>query len=213
MRLVAIITAMALALPIMAYAAEPGFYRVTGVAAGDVLNIRPEPGGGGDPLGEFAPGAAPIEVLEVQSAGGSEWGRVLASDANGWVAMKFLEPFEVARIEGTAIPDGLVCMGTEPFWNAKVSAGEGLRFADMDQNETVMPVTKAMNAIGRMHRFAVLASDGKTRATAILGTNESCSDGMSDRDFGWRMDLLLERDGDGEYPQLYEGCCRLPETK
>jgi len=213
MRHLAAIAALLFLIPPAAFAAEAGYYRVTGVAAGDVLNIRPEPGPGGDPLGELAPGAAPVEVLEVQSTGAGEWGRVLAADGNGWVAMKFLEPLKVAKIAGTEIPDGLVCMGTEPFWNAKVSTEEGLRFADIDQNEAVMPITKAMNAIGRMHRFAVLASDGKTRATAMLGTNESCSDGMSDRDFGWRMDLLLERDGDGEYPQLYEGCCRLPIAK
>ncbi len=213
MRLLAIVSAFFFVLPLAAFAAEPGYYRVTGVAAGDVLNIRPEPGPGGEPLGEFAPGAAPIEVLEVQSAGGGEWGRVLAGDGNGWVSMKFLTPVEVPLINGTHIPDGLVCTGTEPFWNAKVSGKEGLRFADMDQNETVMPINRAMTAIGRIHRFAVLASDGKTRATAMLGTNESCSDGMSDRDFGWRMDLLLERDGDDQFPQLYEGCCRLPEAK
>jgi uncharacterized membrane protein len=213
MRLLAIVLAIWFALPLAALAAEPGFYRVTGVAAGDVLNIRPEPGPGGDPLGEFAPGAAPVEVLEVRFVNGGEWGRVLASDGNGWVSMKFLQPFEVAKVKGTDIPDGLVCMGTEPFWNAKVSAAEGLRFADIDQNETIMPITKAMNAIGRMHRFAVLATDGTTRATAMLGRYEACSDGMSDRDFGWRIDLLLERDGNEEYPQLYEGCCLLPVLK
>jgi uncharacterized membrane protein len=210
MRLLVVMAAIWLVLPLAARAAEPGYYRVTGVAAGDVLNIRPEPGPGGDPLGEFAPGAAPIEVLEVQSTGAGEWGRVLAGDGNGWVSMKFLTPVEVPLIEGTQIPDGLACAGTEPFWSAKFSTREGLRFGDMDQNEIVLPVSKAMNAIGRMHRFAVLAGDGKTRATAMLGTNETCSDGMSDRDFNWRLDLLLEREGDGQFPQLYEGCCRLP---
>jgi uncharacterized membrane protein len=213
MRVVAFIAAVMLALPLAAQAAEPGYYRVTGVADGDVLNIRPEPGPGGDPVGDFLPGAAPVEVLEVRSANGGDWGRVLASDGNGWVSMKFLQPFDVKKIDGTEIPDGLVCMGTEPFWNAKVSAAEGLRFADVDQNETVMPITGATNAIARLHRFAVLASDGKTRATAMLGRFETCSDGMSDRDFGWRMDLLLERDGEVEYPQLYEGCCLLPVLK
>lgn len=191
-------------------AAEPGFYRVTGVVAGDVLNIRPEPGPGGEPLAGLQPGAFPVEVLEVRDVNGAQWGRVLAGDGNGWVAMKFLATAEVPVIEGTEIPDGLSCSGTEPFWGARLTNAGGLRFSDIDGTDTILPLGRAMNATGRMHRFAVKADDGKTFATAMLGRFESCSDGMSDRDFGWRIDLLLEKEGDPDFPLLFEGCCQLP---
>jgi uncharacterized membrane protein len=196
-----------------AKAAEPGYYRVTGVAAGDVLNIRPEPGAGGEPLDGLAPGAFPVEILEVREVNGAEWGRVLSGDGNGWVAMKFLEPADMALIKDTQIPDGLSCGGTEPFWGARIGSAAGLVFSDIDGKEMALPMGSAITAIGRMHRFALKADDGKTFATAMLGRFESCSDGMSDRDFGWRIDLLLERDGDADFPQLYEGCCQMPVAR
>ncbi|MCU0791008.1 MAG: hypothetical protein MUE79_08165 [Nitratireductor sp.] len=212
MRLLAIPAAFLL-LAGAAHAAEPGYFRVSGVAAGDVLNIRPEPGAGGEPLEGLQPGAFPVEVLEVREVNGAQWGRVLSGDGNGWVAMKFLEPAEVTPIAGSDIPDGLSCSGTEPFWGARFTNAGGLVFSDMDGKKANLPISTAFNATGRMHRFAVKADDGKTFATAMLGRFESCSDGMSDREFGWRIDLLLERAGDPDFPLLFEGCCQLPVAR
>lgn len=193
-------------------AAQPGYYRVAGVAAGDVLNIRSEPNASGDIVGELKPDAGPIEVLdvlEVATAGGGEWGRVLASDANGWVAMRFLEPVPVEPIAGTEIPDGLWCGGTEPFWSATLSRN-GMSMEKPDGPALETGIDAGVTAIGRMHRFALTGSGAGVSFTAMLGRFEQCSDGMSDRDYGWRIDLLLEKPGDGEYPQLFEGCCMLP---
>ncbi len=205
--------AACLALTPLAQAAEPGFYRVAGVVAGDVLNIRPEPGPGGEPIAGLQPGASPVEVLEVRDVNGAQWGRVLAGDGNGWVSMKFLEPAEIPMFEGTEIPDGLLCSGTEPFWGARFTNAAGLRFSDIDGKDTVLPVSRAMTATGRRHRFAVKADNGTTFATAMLGRYESCTDGMSDRDFGWRIDLLMERESDPDFPLLFEGCCHLPVAR
>lgn len=194
-------------------AAEPGFYAVTGVASGDVLNIREEPDSNAAILESLEPGASPVEVLETVTKGGGEWGRVLAGDGNGWVSMRFLDPVDVPVLAGTEIPDGLSCGGTEPFWGARITASGGIVFAPMDGPETALPIEKATNAVGRNTRFAVLARAGETTARAMLARFESCTDGMSDRDFGWRIDLLLEKPGDASYPQLYEGCCRLPVAR
>jgi uncharacterized membrane protein len=194
----------------VALAAEPGFYAVTGVAAGDVLNIRAEPDPKSDILESLEPGARPVEVLETRTEGSTEWGRVLSGDANGWVAMRFLQPIEVPVIAGTDIPDGLACGGTEPFWGARLSTADGIVFAPIEGPETAFPISRALNAVGRNSRFAVLGEAGGTRASAIIARFETCTDGMSDRDFGWRIDLLLEKPGDAGYPQLHEGCCRLP---
>lgn len=101
-----------------AAAAEPGYFRVTGVKAGDVLNIRAEPKPAAEAVGELAPGAGPVEILEVETSGGSEWGRMVAGDTNGWVAMRFLEPVELETVGDTSIPDGLSCGGSEPFWGS-----------------------------------------------------------------------------------------------
>jgi uncharacterized membrane protein len=197
----------------LVHAAEPGFYAVTGVAAGDVLNIRTEADSSAPVVDSLAPGAQPVEVLETVTKGGGEWGRVLAGDGNGWVSMRFLEPVEVKVLAGTDIPEGLSCGGTEPFWGLRITSAGGLVFAPMEGPETAFPIEKATNAIGRNTRFAVLARSGEMSARALLARFESCTDGMSDRDFGWRIDLLLERPGDDAYPQLYEGCCRLPVAR
>lgn len=191
---------------------EPGYYQVAGVAAPDVLNMRAEPDADADVVGTLAPDARPVEVLEVRRVGKANWGRVLASDGNGWVSMRFLQPFEVTTIKGTEIPLGLACGGTEPFWSATLGDG-GVSFSTPDQAERTLALTSAVTAIGRNTRFSILAGGQDERLTAIVARFEQCSDGMSDRDFGWRVDLLMERAGDRDYPQLYEGCCRLPVSK
>ncbi len=191
-----------------ARAAEPGYYRVTDVAAGDVLNIRAEPDAQSGIVGEFPPDAHPVEVLEVVTEGTAEWGRVLAADRNGWVAMRFLAPETVETIVGTLVPIGLQCGGTEPFWSLTAAAGS-LNFSAIDLEALSLPLTDATTTTGRNNRFGLVASDDTQRMTAMLASGDACSDGMSDRDFGWRIDLLIE----GTETRAYEGCCRLPVTE
>ena len=188
-----------------ARAAEPGYYRVTDVAAGDVLNVRADPDAQSDIVSEYTPDAHPIEVLEVVTEATGEWGRVLAADGNGWVAMRFLSPETVETIVGTLVPIGLQCGGTEPFWSLTAAAGS-LNFSAIDLDAVSRPLVAATTAIGRNNRFGLVASDETERMTAMLASGEACSDGMSDRDFGWRIDLLIE----GTETRAYEGCCRLP---
>lgn len=209
MRLIASIIAFLSAAGV-AWAAEPGYFRVIGVKADDVLNIRADPKPEADAVGELAPGAGPVEILEVETSGGSEWGRLVAGDGDGWVSMRFLEAIEVETVGETLIPDGLVCGGAEPFWDITLSKSAGLKFNSMVGLELTMPFTLAMNATARQHRFAVRASSQGYTATAMLGKNEICYDSMADGTYGWRVDLLLEKPGDADYPQLFEGCCRMP---
>lgn len=189
--------------------AQPGYHKVAGVAAGDVLNIRAEPDGKSEVLGSLKPGAAPVEVLEIVEKDGAAWGRVHAADSDGYVAMQFLATISVPVIGETLIPQGLACTGTEPFWNVTLSTEKGLVYSAMAQDGFALPIKFAKTAIGRSHRFSIVAGDGKTRATAMLGRNEECSDGMSGRNFSWRIDMLVERGGDAGFPQLHEGCCQL----
>lgn len=135
---------------------------------------------------------------------------MLSADANGWVAMRFLVPETPPGFAGTEVPQGLTCLGTEPFWDLELVAGGRLRFSAVDTEDVSLPLVAATAAVARIHRFALIAGDGKRRATAVLGRYETCSDGMSDRDFGWRIDLVLEGvHGDGAV-SAYEGCCMVP---
>jgi uncharacterized membrane protein len=193
-----------------ANAQEPGYFRVSGVAANDVLNIRAEPGGSSDILAELSPGAGPVEVLEVRGSGASAWGRVHAADSDGWVSMRFLVPMEVATIPNTLIPEGLYCGGTEPFWGMSIRSAGGLALDTPDGEEPPLAIDKALTAVGRMHRFFITASGGGKRLTAAIGRYEQCSDGMSDRDYSWRIDLLVEDPAHPDGIYSMEGCCRLP---
>ncbi|MCB1430185.1 MAG: SH3 domain-containing protein [Nitratireductor sp.] len=198
-----------LAATVHAIAAEPGYYKVTGVASSDVLNIRIAPDPSSDVIGEFAPDASPVEVLEVVTSGAGEWGRVIASDSDGWVSMHFLKPTEVAFIPGTELPSGLQCSGTEPFWDG-VLATNNLSFSTIDVAEQSLPLGAAVTTLGRQYRYALVAENGQKRMTAIVAQDFECSDGMSDRHYRWRIDVLRENSEDGDLPAAYEGCCRLP---
>jgi len=191
-----------------ASAQTPEYYRVKGVAANDVLNIRTEPKATAEIAGELVPDAWPVEVLETTTVGSTIWGRVLAADNDGWVNMAFLEPATVDMIGQTSVPVGLSCGGNEPFWNASFSKS-AITFSAIDEEPLPMPIATAITAIGRANRFSIVAGEGKSRMTATLAFGETCSDGMSDRNFGWRVDLLVELPK-AEHPQAYEGCCRLP---
>lgn len=192
-------------------AVEIGYYRVVGVAAGDVLNIRADPSASSGIVGALAPGARPVEVLEVAPSGDGAWGRVLVEDANGWVSMRFLESFEPGGLLATEVPDGLRCSGTEPFWGLDLGDGQA-HFSATDIDEQSLPLTTGTPAVGRNHRFTFIAGSGPRRLTVVLGRNEACSDGMSDRDFGWRIDLVTE--GIGKSPvAAYEGCCTVPVAR
>jgi uncharacterized membrane protein len=201
--------ALLIAMQNLANAAAPGYFKVTGVAPGDVLNIRLEPGADSQQIGSFEPGTDRIEVLEVVTTRGSEWGRVHASDTDGWVSMRFLEPVEVKLVGNTNLPEGLRCGGTEPFWSADLSEGS-IDFSPMEGAARKLPLAFSVTAIGRNNRFALAASDGARRMTLVVGEDGQCSDGMSDRQFRWRADLLMENPADSELPTAYEGCCSLP---
>lgn len=192
--------------------AESGFYQVSGVATDDALNIRAEPSAGAKIVGTLAPGARPVEVLEVTVERGSAWGRVLGEDDDGWVAMRFLAPYEPEKFAGTDVPVGMQCLGTEPFWSLALKSGDTVEFSSSDTEPTMLAVTKGVAAVARNHRFFFIAEDSGRRLTVSIGRNETCSDGMSGRDYGWRIDLLTEGIGDSPVA-AYEGCCMLTASQ
>jgi uncharacterized membrane protein len=208
--MIVIAAALAAAFLHPALAAEPGYFKVTGVAAGDVLNVRMEPDGKAEVMDTLAPGAGPLEVLEVIVKGSAEWGRVIGPDADGWIAMRFLEPVEVPAISNTLIPEGLACYGTEPFWNLSISSANGIKISTPDEPEASYKMQSAISAVGRNNRFSVIGGEGAARIAIVLARDAECSDGMSDRNYPWRADVLRELPGSADFPHAFEGCCYLP---
>jgi len=186
---------LALALPLRAEVL-PAWYDVTGVAAGDVLNIRPAPDAGAEVIGTLAPDATGVEILS--AAGG--WGLVNAGDRSGYVAMRFLK--REGGPDWNALETPLTCLGTEPFWSLKIDPAQSeTRFqTPEDEVARVAAITGSWPALPWSQTAAVALPDG----LAVLSPAE-CSDGMSDSSYGIAADLFLT----GPDRARLSGCCRL----
>ncbi|WP_323764284.1 COG3650 family protein [Marinovum sp.] len=184
--------------------AEPGYFRVTGVASDDTLNVRAEPDAGSADIGDLAHDQSAVEVLDTDASG--DWGRITWEESHGWVAMRFLTPEELPMIGDSRLPAGLLCTGTEPFWSIRYTADTAL-YSDFNNNTANLPMTDQLTAAGRAG-FPVLLRHGASNvtATAVIRA-QLCSDGMSDRDYPYAAGLMIEA---GKERILFDGCCRLP---
>jgi uncharacterized membrane protein len=171
----------------------PGTYFVADVAMDDVLNIRAAPSADSAIIGSYSPLDMNVEVLETTPDG--NWGLVGRGEGNGWVSMRFLRQQD--QIAGS-MPRPMICMGTEPFWTVGIYPGgdeyltpEG-RLDLIGQSETV-----------RADGYDVVLDDPDGGEWTVSIRAGACSDGMSDRRFGW-TGLVIRPDGS----QL-SGCCTL----
>jgi uncharacterized protein len=106
--LCAVVLATAIAASAKADADGPDFYRVTGVASDDVLNIRAEPKASSDKVGTIPHNAGGLKnegcegglsfeqwseasAAERDAANHRRWCRVIYEGVEGWVAGRFLE--------------------------------------------------------------------------------------------------------------------------
>ncbi|WP_425046864.1 SH3 domain-containing protein [Primorskyibacter sp. S87] len=171
----------------------PAMFSVTGVNPGDVLNIRQQPDAGSGILGELAPDATGVEI--VQRSDDGKWGQVAFGESTGWVSTRYLE-IEPSSFQ---LAEKLQCLGAEPFWSLGIAQGKAAQFDTPDGKTQFLPAGELQPAKGRSHRFLLQLGDD---VIAIL-RQEICTDGMSDRVFGIDADLVMP---DG---QLLTGCCRL----
>lgn len=86
---------LALSGAVSAHAREisfPAIFRVVGVAANDVLNVRQAPHARSPIVGVFAPNEPMVEVLQLSEDG--RWGLVRFGGSLGWSSMRYLEPLD-----------------------------------------------------------------------------------------------------------------------
>jgi uncharacterized membrane protein len=181
----------------------PALYRVTGVAAGDVLNIRAEPSAAAQIIGSFAPGEAGIEVTAQNETG--RWGRVSTGEASGWTSLRYLERQDQG--DWLLLEEPLTCFGTEPFWSLRLS-GPRAGWSEAGGDPLDLAVQQPAKARGRPDKSgftAVTSEKPKTSVTGFLSARE-CSDGMSDTLYGISLDLMMQQDGQ---ISAYSGCCSL----
>lgn len=185
--------------PAIAFAQTlPAAYAVRGVAANDVLNIRAAPAPKADVLGEIGPYALHIEVLALSPDG--KWGQVSTAEGNGWISMAHLDL--IAPENPSLIQRPLSCLGTEPFWSVSLYP----RGADYNSPDTgAVPLTVTHEAVAPQG-FVLHLEEGPALNRTLVITREACSDGMSDRVFGFSTRMFTEsQDGNS----ALHGCCTL----
>jgi uncharacterized membrane protein len=176
----------------------PGSYATTDVAADDRLNIRSEPDGSSEVVGDYGPYTLNIEVLRTSNNG--KWGYVGTGEGNGWVAMRFLERSD--HQDPNAFPRPMSCFGTEPFWSLNVTV-RGDEYHELgDDRRHIEMISENAARNGAITVF----EEGPTLNRTLIVQKGYCDDGMSDREFGWQATLFNEAP-DGNYVQ--SGCCTL----
>lgn len=171
----------------------PARFTVEGVAAGDALNVRAAPSASAPVLATLPPGSTGVEILERSPDG--RWGLTPLRGGSGWVALRFLAPEPPSP---TPLPRPLLCRGTEPFWALTVTA-EGAAFETPERGPVPLrPLGEAAGFSG-----GVLAFDAGGETLDLTVVRKTCSDGMSDRPYGFAA-LVWNR---GE--TFLEGCCAL----
>ena len=181
--------------------AEPQYFRVTGVAADDTLNVRAEPAASSADIGDLAYNARAIEVAGTDASG--KWGRIVWHEGNGWISMRFLMPEEQTKVQNSPLPNGLVCAGTEPFWSATLGTSQAV----MGTGETLFYNNTQISAAGRGDFPVHLQMKDGHLESHMLIRPANCSDGMSDRIYPWGVDFLSATSGETIYQV---GCCYLP---
>lgn len=180
----------------------PAIADVTGVAASDVLNVRAEPNADSAVLSELAPTATGIEIVGFDPSGA--WARVSAGEASGWVSGRFLR-LRTDTWQPGALPDTLVCVGTEPFWSLRRTA-QGVEFSTPENRRALDLRVVLDRGIAQEPMRALIAGDKDGRLTAVIRP-EACSDGMSDRAFGLSGTLII--DGSAAASRMLTGCCSI----
>jgi uncharacterized membrane protein len=194
---IALLLWAALAVPALATQdGWPAIYDVTGVAEDDVLNIRERPDASSPIVGRLSPGMM-VEVIRPNDR--QTWGLVNAGEHPGWVALRYMTR-RPGQWDG-AFPEIASCFGTEPFWSL-MREGDALTFSTPESSAS-MQITARSGSENRRDSFHMVAEEPDGTAVAILQT-EACSDGMSNREFGISVQLLL---GLGGTTRQLSGCC------
>lgn len=174
---------------------------VSGVAANDVLNVRAEPNARAAILGTLPADAKGIEIVHFDPSG--QWARVSLGEVSGWASGRFLVMDRTTWTPGK-LPEGLRCTGTEPFWSLRESGGR-MTYSEPEGQPRDLELRRVLDrGIAEDAMRALIAGDGMGRITAVVQP-ETCSDGMSDRDFGLSATVIL--DGGDQPSRMLNGCC------
>jgi len=127
------------------------------------------------------------------------WAQILWQKGNAWVASRYLSETPRPRLD-SGLPVQLRCGGTEPGWSLTLSDQGTVQLDLMAGSSLSAPIawsTPSRNEDDNAYAF------GAQDLTGVL-RRAMCTDGATDRVYGWRMDLVSGPDS-----TLFSGCCSL----
>ena len=194
----ALILALAAA-PVAAQDRVPRLYDVAGVAPDDVLNVRAGPSAAADIVATLPPGRTRVEVIGLDDS--AEWGRIGLPEGEGWVALAFLAPRDLGA---AGMAPGMRCIGTEPFWSLSFEDGAATWSAPGEERRFPVASDRSVpSSAAHLYGWAE-TGDAATLSGTIVAA--ACSDGMSERPWGWTTGVVRRTGGGVE---LLSGCCTL----
>ncbi|MGB5863357.1 MAG: SH3 domain-containing protein [Sulfitobacter sp.] len=181
--------------------AWPALYDVVDLADDDVPNIRSKPDASAPLIGALDPKATDIGALGQDPQ--AMWAKINADESTGWVALRYLsrqpdqtlgQPLQIAS-----------CFGTEPFWTLELSDIGNATYSALGEEDQRGNIEARLSSQNSLNDNAVAIRFGQRTSIAMISRTD-CSDGMSDRTYGLRVQLLHGSNG----PQrLLSGCCTL----
>lgn len=128
----------------------------------------------------------------------------LPAKFNGFFVITEILNMEVKNFRNTCIPYEFWAIGTEPFWNAEISAGEGIiEFNLMEEDRTKVYAYQAPMEIDSVLVYAAINQEtGDNIRVSVQKT--ACNDGMSDRKYNYKVELTMNG-------QVFNGCGITPE--
>ncbi|MBV1865124.1 MAG: SH3 domain-containing protein [Rhodobacteraceae bacterium] len=159
---------------------------ITNVPLNDTLNLRAGPSGSSADIGDLYNGDL-VEVLGIQG----NWGMIGRGEGDAWISLTYTK--EVARPAlSSGLPVGLGCSGTEPFWSLNL-----LKIGAISISGASQPILQS--GVSRNSSIAYFFSTSDS--VGVLRAQQ-CSDGMSDRTYGWQIDVVSGQ-------ELFSGCCSI----
>ena len=101
-------------------------------------------------------------------------------------------------------PEITQCVGTEPFWSL-TRRDDLLTLRRPDDSDVKIDEAYYVGSLNSRDSFALSGSSIAQGITVAIRA-QTCSDGMSDREFGIAADVVLE---DAFDAFLFSGCCTI----
>ena len=183
-------------------------YRVVGIQAPDVLNMRERPESQNRISSARIVGRIPAKAASVlgsgatQRIGAARWFEVRYGEVRGWVNGRFLAPLS-GKLD-RALEADLLCSGAEPFWSLKVEQ-DAAEFKSADTPAERYSIAAREPFQGREGTLALRLVSDNGSISALVQHKEWCSNGGSDVEYAFEVRAV----GFGGSEQPRRGCCMM----